>query len=337
MRYQRGYLYKRSGAWRLRYSKDGKQPEQIIGRVSDLSKSEARKQADDFIRTVNEGRNQASMTVDAFVEKQYLPYCRVTHKASTIYGYERLYGRYLKEKLDKISLATFQTSDGERILGSVAQHEDLSVTTLGHVKAFLSGIFRYALRLGERSGFNPMSAVEIPRARGPQETTAYSLEEVQAMMASFPEPAATIVAVAAFTGLRKGEISALRWEDYGGQELQVQRAEWRGVVGEPKSAKSKAPVPVIPQLAERLDSLAAAKVGPMFPGVNLDTLARKYGIRWHGFRRGLATTLRSLGVPDTVTQRVLRHAAVSVTQRCYIKTADGDAQEALGKLAAKLG
>jgi len=48
--------------------------------------------------------------------------------------------------------------------------------------------------------------VEIPRARPGGETHAYTLEEEVRMLAILPEPAATIVAVAAFTGARKGEI-----------------------------------------------------------------------------------------------------------------------------------
>jgi len=41
---------------------------------------------------------------------------------------------------------------------------------------------------------------------------------------------------------------------------------------------------------------------------------------WHAFRRGLATNLHSLGVPDKTIQAILRHANVQVTQNSYIKT-----------------
>ena len=44
---------------------------------------------------------------------------------------------------------------------------------------------------------------------------------------------------------------------------------------------------------------------------------------WHGwqaFRRGLAANLHDLGVDDKMIQAILRHANVSMTQRCYIKT-----------------
>jgi integrase len=75
----------------------------------------------------------------------------------------------------------------------------------------------------------------------------------------------------------------------------------------------------------------------------LDKLARdvirptleKAGMKWydwHGFRRGLATNLHRLGVPDKVIQAILRHSNVAVTQRCYIKTVTSDARQAMALL-----
>ena len=52
----------------------------------------------------------------------------------------------------------------------------------------------------------------------------------------------------------------------------------------------------------------------------------------HAFRRGLATNLHRLGVPDKTIQRILRHANVAVTQNCYIKTVDADAATAMRSL-----
>ena len=40
---------------------------------------------------------------------------------------------------------------------------------------------------------------------------------------------------------------------------------------------------------------------------------------WHACRRGLATNLHVLGVPDIVIQAILRHSDVGVTRESYIK------------------
>ncbi len=50
-------------------------------------------------------------------------------------------------------------------------------------------------------GENPVRDTAVaPNAKEPQQTHAYSLDEIRAILAVLPEPAATIFATAAFTG-----------------------------------------------------------------------------------------------------------------------------------------
>jgi integrase len=79
------------------------------------------------------------------------------------------------------------------------------------------------------------------------------LDEVQSILANLPEPAATAFAVAAYMELRHGEIQGLLWEDYRGGEMHISRSIWNGRTTAPKTRKGRAPVPVIRQLAERLE------------------------------------------------------------------------------------
>jgi integrase len=144
------------------------------------------------------------------------------------------------------------------------------------VKNFLNGVFRHAAQQGYFDGANPVKLAEIPAfAKNGTETKPYALEEIGAMLKVLSEPSATAVATAAFTGLRLGELRGLTWEAYEpalDEEslgwLNVTRSVWRNTVGDPKTAKSKAPVPVIPQLAQRLSAHRAKcgnpSVGPMF-------------------------------------------------------------------------
>ena len=56
---------------------------------------------------------------------------------------------------------------------------------------------------------------------------------------------------------------------------------------------------------------------------------------WHAYRRGLATNLHELGVPDKVIQAILRHEDVSTTQRSYIKTVPSVVTEAMKTTGSK--
>src|SRR5215469_3488949 len=129
------------------------------------------------------------------------------------------------------------------------------------------------------------------------------------MVAGLPEPAATVVLTAAFTGLRRGEIRGMRWENLeNGEPLafyRVSQSIWKGYVTEPKTTKSKAPVPIIGLLAKRLEEPRARcgnpKSGAMFTNtvkkpIDLNELYQRIikdifhaaHIPWHGwhaFRR----------------------------------------------------
>jgi len=295
------------------------------------------------------------MTLLRFIEDRYLPFVEEHQRISTFRGYRNMWRRYLKPRCD-IMLREFRTVDGERILESIAKEHKLTSTTLAHIKAFLSGIFRYAKRQGVINSENPMRDVVLPKGKPAGETYAYSLEEITQMLNVLPEPASTVVAVAAFTGVRKGELRGFLWENYDGEQVLISQSFWRGHALEPKTRQSRALVPVIAQLARRLDLHRCLSGNPanglMFPSpagnpINLDALAAeiimplvtKAGIRWHGwhaFRRGLATNLHRLGVSDKTIQRILRHANVGVTQSCYIKTADSEVAEAMRQFERSL-
>ena len=140
------------------------------------------------------------------------------------------------------------------------------------------------------------------------ETYACSLEEEAQMLAILPKPAATVVAAAAFTGARRGEIGGFTWANYNGSEIRVEKSVWRSQPGEPKRPKSKGAIPVIAQLKLRLDQhwerCGKPRTGFIFCSelgnpMNLEALAldvvrpalEKANLSWHGwhaFRRGLA-------------------------------------------------
>jgi integrase len=101
-----------------------------------------------------------------------------------------------------------------------------------------------------------------------------------------PEPAWTVVLTDALTGLRKSELRGLTWENFDGKELSVTRSVWNSTVSEPKTRKSRAPIPVVKQLADALEAhrLRAGKLAqpdlPIFQAgngkpLNLDNLARR--------------------------------------------------------------
>jgi integrase len=89
-----------------------------------------------------------------------------------------------------------------------------------------------------------------------EDTYAYSLEEVQQMLAVLPEPARTAVTTCTFTGVRRGELAGLLWENFDPNKgsLKITQSIWEGHITKPKTKKSRASVPIIKPLIRMLEA-----------------------------------------------------------------------------------
>lgn len=367
MRQQKGYVFHRYGSWFVRFMDDVRQPDGSYKRKLVCKKLpvpyggeyRTKKSVALFVKEllapINSGKlNPAStQTVCEFVERIYFPeFVERQLRASTQKQYRDTWSICLKPRMGKLTLRDFRTVHGEQLLANIARQSNLGRNSLRHLKSFLSGVFKQAKRLGILDGPNPMQDVSIPKAPEPEETYAYTLDEVKAMLAMLPEPARTVVLCAALTGLRKGEIRGLRWADFDGKELFVRRSLWNKFENEPKTRKSRAPVPVVKQLADALElhrqraGLLAQPDLPIFQAGNgqpldLNNLARRviapvakwHG--WHAFRRGLATNLHALGIDDKTIQAILRHSNVSLTMNVYVKSVSESQTAAMDALSEK--
>jgi integrase len=201
-----------------------------------------------------------------------------------------------------------------------------------------------------------MGPVKVPKGNPnhKKKVHAYSLEEVAKILDALEgvEPARTMIAVAVFTGLRKGEINGLKWGDLKDNVINVNRTVWMSKVQDfVKTEASKAGVPVLPVLAEILEEHRNGFKDDrfMFEGAKLHRpldfhnlvnriikpKLKAAKVEWHGlhsFRRGIATNLHHLGMPDKEIQAVLRHANIKTTQDVYIQPVTPDVRKGLAKL-----
>jgi integrase len=251
-----------------------------------------------------------------------------------------------------MKLASFRTVDGQRLLDGIAATTKLSHRSLIHVKAFLSGVFSWAKRMGAVDS-NPMQGTEIPRGKESEPTHAYSNSEIETMLDILKDTTRTAVLVAAYTGLSLGELQGLKWEDITEDELRVQRTIWHKLEGPPKTKARGDAVPLLPivvnALAEhRRKNPGTSWVfeGPYLRPLDMATLGSKRikaalkgnGVEWkgwHALRRGFATRLHEAGVQDKIIQALMRHSSLSVTMAHYVKATPQANVEAIEKLNPK--
>jgi integrase len=180
----------------------------------------------------------------------------------------------------------------------------------------LHGIFKRAAKL---SGVphNPAAEVELPRVAARYDIEVFSPEEVMSLVrAAADSQDAAIYLTAAFTGLRRGELIALRWRDidFLASLVRVRASYAEGQLTTPKNGKVRA-VPLAPQVASAL-----ARLGERERSTGEDDLV--------SLRRGrrLSGRLRAAAVTSTVDrppkgQRAsptpARIAAFNRTRRVY--------------------
>jgi integrase len=268
MRKQNGSITQFNGKWYLRYWErrlvDGnlerKRATHYLGEVMTRGRKPPEtitKAAEDHMRNVLDCTipPERVISLKDFAETVYLPWVKQNLRPSTYRGYRGVWEDHIRAASgrDSAVLKDVQCYTVQRWLNVIAK-EDLGRNSLKHVKSTLSGMFRLARQLGFYSASNPVRDSRIdPHAAEPGETYAYTLEDVQTILAVLPEPAATLFAVASYAGLRRGELEGLEWPDYHDGALHVSRSIWNGKTTAPKTKKSCAAVPVIKQLAERLE------------------------------------------------------------------------------------
>jgi len=280
-RKQNGTIIRIGNRWYVRYWErrntggtiERKRVTHSIGEVTTRGKrppADIKTEAERHMANVNSGTVPAEriVTIGDFVERVYLPWIEEHKRPSTAKGYRDIWEDHLKLPSEQVWLKDTRTYHVQSWLNQIGAAR-LSRNTLKHIKSVVSGIFTLAKQQDYFQAENPArdSAVN-PKAAEPKETYAYTLEEIQTILSLLPEPAATAFAVAAFMGLRHGEIQGLLWENYRDGELYVSRSIWNGRVSDPKTRKGRAPVPVIRPLAERLElhrlRSGDKKAGPIF-------------------------------------------------------------------------
>ena len=205
---QKGYLFHKGNSWFVRFREEVILPDKTTKLKQTCKKLEVpyggeyrtRRSVKEFVEKLlaplNSGKLdvRSTMPVAEFVDKVYLPeYVEKKLRAASLKQYRDVWNNHLKPRMGKLTLRNFRTVDGEQMLAKIAAQVKLGRSSLRHCKAFLSGAFKQAKRLGILDGVNPIQDVSIPHAPESSETYAYSLPEIKSMLGVLPEPARTVV------------------------------------------------------------------------------------------------------------------------------------------------
>jgi integrase len=201
-------------------------------------------------------------------------------KPGTLQGY-RIMVHVLREDFEGVPIENFTVESLEQWKAAFTKRREPSNRTLQKYLVVLHAIFKRATRVYALP-HNPVALVERPRLPRRAGIEVLSREEVIALVrAAENDQDAVLYLTAAFTGLRLGELLALRWEDvdFEADAVRVRRSWTMGKEGTPKSGRGRA----VPMMEEVAQALARHGQRPRFAGdqdlVFCDPLGRHLGYK----------------------------------------------------------
>ncbi|HKV26719.1 MAG TPA: site-specific integrase [Candidatus Acidoferrales bacterium] len=350
----------------------------VLGPVSEIgTKKQVMMTAESCLRQVNDGqyRPQSIMTFDQFVRERWIPAAMPLLDPETLRlnevavaqlgsrerpGSVATYGSKLRTHLIPAfggkRLNEITRWDIQNFLTDQARHGYSGAHVHG-MKTTLSKVMQTAVEwrfINE----NPTRGCRVARQALAKQRIFLDVQQIQKLCNALSEPCRSIVLVAVLTGLRIGEILALRWGrvDLLHNIIRVEES-YSGRFGPPKTRSSRRTVPISSPLrallqtqqarckstAERDLVFATHKGTPLSPknlrNRALEPTRKTLGlpkISWHTFRYTHATWLSEAQVPARIAQSILGHSDVSMTLNVYTQVVPESQRVALEKIGAVL-
>ena len=221
-RYQSGCLAirgKRRKRYVIRWREDVAKPDgsvvrirraETIGFVSQMKRQRALEVLQSRVSAVSQQRCRPMVTVTLsdFVRAEWKPNAVLALKNSSMRIYSYQLERHILPTLGELPVRDLGIAHVEACLSKLKQKGHAS-STLRSVRATFATVLRSAVKRGylER---NPAHGVVIREGDSKKERRFYSADQVRMLLSVLTEPCASVVAVAVLTGMRIGEILALR-------------------------------------------------------------------------------------------------------------------------------
>lgn len=341
------------------------------------TKKQAEKELATLINRLENGSyiKPSKITVGVFLEQWLNDYASTNTAPRTFERYSEIVRTHLIPSLGRISLIQLKPEHlqsyytQELTSGRLNGKGGLSAQTVKHHHRILSEALNHAVRWGLVIR-NVAQAVDPPRPIKKEMATAQAedivplLEEARKMENVSSIPYYTLFYTALHTGMRRGELLALRWIDVDlefmtisvNRSLQILK-DGTKIIREPKTPKARRLIAMTPSLALQLrdhrDSQSALRLLNNKPvqqddlifsdlegqPINPNTvtpafhkIAKRAGLRLrlHDLRHTHATLMLKAGVHPKIVSERLGHSTVAFTLDTYSHVVPG-LQEAAAK------
>jgi integrase len=331
------------GQWRLnaRLVKRKVGPKRSAGAANGLTKAQAEKELRRLVAATVAAPTRERVTVAEAGRRHLEQLAALGRKRSTLMDYESALRVHLAPYFGTRAIDSLTAEDVERFVAA-KRREGRAQKSVRNYAGFLHGICAFAVKRGW-ANVNPCAAVELPRAPdGEQDIRFLDVTELEALLRAAPRDHLGLTEYAlylttAMTGLRQGELLALRWRDVDwlAGRLRVRRSYVRGEFGTPKSRRGARAVPLADRVAAALedhfrtsaysgdDDLVFAHPQLGSPLDRSKVLKRfraaagragiRDAVRFHDLRHTFGTRMAAAGVPMRTLQEWLGHRDFKTT------------------------
>ena len=305
-----------------------------------------------------------------WLDRWYQDYKKASLRPNTQMSYERRIYQHIIPALGNIQLDKLTTGDIQQFYTHLKQNgrllrrelygEGLSDQTVRGIHTTLHAALDKAVE--EKLIFrNPADSCKLPPVKG-REMKILSPEEIQRLLIQAREDGCyELLLLELSTGLRRGEICALKWDDLNLKtgtlkvERQVHRVNGELVVSQPKTKASNRSIILPPPVLAVLKAYKkSATTQWMFPSPvkedspqdptavrkRLSTILKRAEckhIRFHDLRHTFATASLEHGMDVKTLSTIIGHVSSSTTLNIYAHVTDEMQRTAAAKIDLGIG
>jgi integrase len=344
-RYQQGSIEsKGKNCWKIRWRQDERNEDGTIRRIyrretlRQVSKARACEVLEAHLCELKKRQHlpKVNMSLSRFVDAEWKPNAMLRLRKSSMRIYCYNLDEHILPAYGDLPIQELSRAHIEGCLSKL-QQKGYAVSTLRCIRATFSTVLEAAVAQRYLTE-NPAHGIRLREADSRREPRYYRAPETRRLLGNLEEPCRSVVSVAVFTGLRIGEILALRWKriDLLNGTIQVAETYSSGEFGPPKTRSSRRTIPMSASLVElfkhlrpgrcELEALvfATTKGTPLnsknlynrqlAPACDAIGLPR---VSWHSFRHTHATLLHEAGESLKTAQALLGHSDLETTLGIY--------------------
>ncbi|MBK8293663.1 MAG: site-specific integrase [Solirubrobacterales bacterium] len=274
------------------------------------------------------------------------------YKPSAVRGYDASIRTHLIPEFGHLRLSAITRKRVQELVDKLSR-TDMAPATVANAIIPLRVIYRRAIDR-EEIYVNPTERLKLPRDRRTRERIAEP-REVEALLGALDDRHRLIWTLAIYTGLRKGELQALRWEniDLEAGILKVEHSlDPKAGLVSPKSESGRRRVPIPQVLAPELvahmarqsgdtEFVLANSKGNPFNGSNVYRVSHREWARaglkplgFHEARHTYASFMIAAGANLKALSAYMGHSSILVTIDRYGHLMPGNEKEAANLLDA---